>query len=139
MAERVIDQWAGLNHKSIMTGTPGNAPAAPTWVPRTEWRRLNAYRVLAAYRLNAAREYAAADSDDDRMARREYGDADLLIRQTAAAMIGRGASLAVVGSERPPEEPPADASAEQFAEFTAGRDEFMNVEDVEGGLGPRAG
>ncbi len=27
-------------------------------------------------------------------------------------------------------------TAEQFAEFTAGRDEFMNVEDVEGGLGP---
>lgn len=115
--ERVIDQWAGLNHKGIMHGSPGNVPEQPSWVPREEFRRLNAYRVLAAYRLNASKEFVQASSDDERLARREYGDADLFVRQVAAAVIGRGASLSVIGANRPPEEPPEDASPEQTAEF----------------------
>lgn len=117
MAERIIDQWAGLNHKTIMRGLGSAVEDLPSWVPRSEFRRLNAYRILAAYRLNASREFVEADSDDDRVDRREYGDADLFVRQVAAAVIGRGASLSVTGSNRPPEEPPEDASPEQVAEF----------------------
>lgn len=115
--ERVIDQWAGLNHKGIMHGAPGGVPEQPSWVPRDEFRRLNAYRVLAAYRLNAAKEFVAADDDTERLSRREYGDADLFVRQVAAAVIGRGASLSVIGSNRPPEEPPEDADPEQTQEY----------------------
>lgn len=118
MTERTLDQWAGLNHKSLMgpIGDP-NIAALPSWVPREEIRRLNAYRILWAYRANTAREFVDASTDEERLSRREYGDADLLVRQTAAAIIGRGASLLVTGSNRPPELPQQDATPEQIATY----------------------
>jgi len=128
MTDRVLDQWAGLNHKSLMSPT-GDVRISnlPTWVPRDESRRLNAYRILWAYRANTAKEFVEADTDEERMARREYGDADLLVRQTAAAIIGRGASLRVTGSNRPPEEPPEGADPAQVDEYKRIKDDYPQI------------
>jgi hypothetical protein len=124
VTERIIDQWAGLNHKPVMQGRSTTAPEPPSWIPRLDRRRLTAYIVLAAYRLNAAKEFVDIDTSADadradlqRLARREYGDADLFIRQTAAAIVGRGATLTVIGAEAPPEEPPETAGELVKAEF----------------------
>lgn len=136
--DRIIDQWAGLNHKPIMQGTYTNVQGPPNWVHRDERRRLQAYMILAAYRLNSAREFVAVDTstdapdpDDQRLARREYGDADLFIRQTAAAIIGRGATLKVLGADKPPEEPPAEAGEQVRQEYERVKAAYPQL--VEGG------
>lgn len=117
MTVPVQDHWAGLNHKAIMRGEfTGDLPVAPTWVPPDDKRRLDAYSVLNAYRTNNANVFVRA-SDEVKANRREYGDSELLIGQVSAAIVGRGARLAVEGAERPPEEPPEGASAEEQARF----------------------
>lgn len=116
--DRVIDQWAGLNHKALMRDSAtATVPGPATWIPRDEFRRINAYRILSGYRLNAAKEFVEATDETERLFRREYGDADLFVRQTAAAIIGRGAALQVAGSNRPPEDPPEDAPQSVIDEF----------------------
>ena len=127
MSDRILDQWAGLNHKPIMAGTAANTLDAPSWVPRSERRRLNAYRVLWAYRANTAKEFVDYELEADRAARREYGDADLFVRQVAAATIGLGAQLRVAGAARPPVEPPEGASDADHQEFKRVKSAYPSI------------
>lgn len=127
MTVPIQDHWAPLNHKSIMRDDfTGSVPLPPTWVPKREQRRLNAYTVLGAYLNNNANVYVRA-SEEIRALRREYGDAMLLVSQVASAIIGRGARVSVAGADRPPEEPPEDASAQQKAEFERVRADYGNI------------
>ena len=79
-----IDQYSPLSHK--LPFRDGAARLAPTWVPTTQIRRLDAYKVLAAYRGNVARNFLPdLEGAGDR---REYGDAELLVQRTASGVHG---------------------------------------------------
>lgn len=96
----VMDSWAALSHKPALDDRSPNAPGErpKTWVGEHR-RRLAAYMLLHAYRENVARWYVKTSSEDQRNIRREYGDSDLLVRQVAASVLGRGARIAVEGAE----------------------------------------
>ncbi len=106
----IIDQYSPLSHKLPLRDTaPTNL--APTWVPTDQQRRLNAYKVLAAYRHNVARHLAAGTlTEDDRDKRREYGDAELLVTRTAGGVLGDQIQITVDGADEDipdtPELPP---------------------------------
>lgn len=117
----ILDQWTPLAHKTaIATSRTGRLAEqlAPTWVPPDEQRRINAYTLLAAYRLNAARYHTNTDQADQDE-RREYGDAALIISRVAAAVLGSTTTIAVPGAEpvaatpalpEQPDEPGDDAT-----------------------------
>ena len=97
MATRIpdIDQYSPLSHK--LPFRDGAARLAPTWVPTTQIRRLDAYKVLAAYRGNVARNFLPdLEGAGDR---REYGDAELLVQRTASGVLGDTIQLIVDGAD----------------------------------------
>lgn len=128
-ADVLIDPWTGLSHKALLGPSSKGARQgiAPTWVG-SHTRRLNAYRVLAAYLANVARAFlpstrAPEDIDDHR----EYGDAATLRDQVVAAVLGEEPSIMVDGAgvePHEPEDPGEDATPEERAAFTAARAEF---------------
>jgi hypothetical protein len=118
-----IDIYAPLSHKqAIGPNADAAASLAPTWVPKRERRRLDAYRIRASYRLNIARYLARSEAEivrDDagralRFAetdagiedRREYGDAELLVDRVVAGVLGDNFELVVDGADADlPDEP----------------------------------
>jgi hypothetical protein len=96
----VLDRWATLGHKEAMRNGHGTGPAvAATWVGEHR-RRLTAYKVLAAYRENCAKEFLpAAATDAERADRREYGEPDLLVERVVAGVLGDQIEVAVDGAD----------------------------------------
>lgn len=117
--EITLDEYSPLDHL-IGTGDHPTLNTAPSWVPAEERRRLDAYKVLAAFRGNSARHWYQGGDDEDREGRREYGDADLLVRRVVAGVLGDDTQIVVEGADveipampplpEEPEEPGEDAS-----------------------------
>jgi hypothetical protein len=122
-SEIVIDQWSPLSHKDVI-GDPF-APnlrrsLAPSWVPVGEQRRIDAYRVLAAYRDNVARWFLTSTlTVEQRREWREYGDVASFSDRVVASILGEDWTITVDGAagelEPPstdarPADPPAEAS-----------------------------
>jgi hypothetical protein len=99
--ELIIDTWGALAYKPAFqaaaegrpTRLPG--PAAASWVPESDRRRLAAYTVLAAYDTNQAAVLLGEDGTD----RREYGDPSLIVDQTLAHLLGESQQIVVAGTE----------------------------------------
>ena len=122
----IIDQYSGLDHKRKWLGR--TVQTAPTWVGEHH-RRLEAYKLLAAYVNNAARAYLDTDDEGVRDRRREFGDANVIVETIVDAIIGEDARIAVDGAgqttrpdesgEAVPVDPTADALQEWFDEWDA--------------------
>ncbi len=98
MAARIpqIDQYSPLSHKLPLR--EDGTRLAPSWVPATEVRRLDAYKVLAAYRGNVARHFLPELTDG--ADRREYGDAELLVQRTSSGVLGDSLQIAVTDADQ---------------------------------------
>lgn len=101
--EVVFDTWTPLSFKWVLrtghrAGTPGVAWQAPIWVGRHA-RRLQAYKVLQAYRDNSSRFFLNTLDDDIIDKRREYGDAELIVSTIVDAVLGDGQTFHVDGAE----------------------------------------
>lgn len=105
LRELLIDAWTALDFKRLISQTrfgPSLTPSLiPTWVGKHQ-RRLQAYALLRAYRENSSRFFLDVsgvtnpDAQDDH---REYGDAELLVQQVRAALIGDNFLLTVPGAD----------------------------------------
>lgn len=116
----ILDLWAPLSHKGPLADDRPSSVGVPTWVSVRDQRRLAAYRVLAAYRLNCARNFLPAwVAQEDREKRREYGDPDLLVDRIRAGVLGEDPEIVVEGADvdlpdepdlpEPPVQPDPDA------------------------------
>ncbi|MET8182219.1 hypothetical protein [Streptomyces sp. NPDC005336] len=93
----IIDTWGALSYKPAFqqaaegrpTRLPG--PAAASWVPEEDRRRLAAYTMLAAYDTNQAAALLSEGGSD----RREYGDPSLIVNQTLAHLLGETQKIMV--------------------------------------------
>ncbi len=106
-----LDQWSGLAHKALVgpgtTELTSNVSLAPTWVGKHS-RRLNAYRVLAAYLGNVARAFLPSNTDPTkRVEHREYGDPAVLVDQIVSSLLGEEQEIVVDGAIAEPEPPDA--------------------------------
>lgn len=120
--EIVFDAWTAMNFKRAMGNrkNPGHGWAMPTWTGRHN-RRLMAYRILAAYIDNTAREFLAQASAVERSEHREYGDAALIRDTILSALLGDEQRVAVPGAEeddpdagRQDQDAPAKLALEQW-------------------------
>jgi hypothetical protein len=100
----VIDQWTALCHKAGLDPDTGNIPGwePQPWVPRDARRRLTAYRILAAYVSNVAREVMAHTDPQVRREHREFGDPAVMVSRIVSGLIGSEPRLAVTGGGQPP-------------------------------------
>lgn len=142
--DQPLDLYAPLSHKGVLNGTSTpDSSLAPTWVPKDERRRLAAYKVLAAYRSNAARRFlpkpGAAFYEregfgrhnelDGRDTRREYGDAELIVDRIRAGVLGDQVEIVVDGADDDlpdepdlpprPDQPEAEAEGSDSADGSA--------------------
>jgi hypothetical protein len=109
----IIDQYSPLSHKSVIAGMYGTGVAVwtgPSWVPMDDRRRLDAYRIRAAYLLNVARHFLTA-SFGEQAERREYGDAAVLRDRVVAGILGDDVQIVVDGAA--PDLPDAPDIAEK--------------------------
>jgi hypothetical protein len=121
-----IDVYSPLSHKRPLDPTEPASTVA-NWVPVDQRRRLDAYRVLAAYMRNVARWFDRDDPEDPQAweKRREYGDPAALVRRVRAAVLGDGFQFVVDGADvEPPLVPelpdePADPGPIVEGEVTA--------------------
>lgn len=113
-----IDLWSPLDRKTTnLAGT--TLRLAPTWVPDSETRRLNAYIVRHAYRSNQAWRHQPGGVTPDNAKHREYGDPALYEDRMVAAIRGDVQTITVDGADddllagptlpERPVEPAADA------------------------------
>ncbi|WP_123821491.1 hypothetical protein [Kitasatospora cineracea] len=115
LRELVIDAWSWLNYKPVMSSLPrrGSGPFAELasgWVPPEDWRRLQAYKILAAYDQNQAGGLAAAAGDDAGLDRRELGDAAKLNTSALGYLLGASQSIVVPGAEAIGQDPGPEAA-----------------------------
>lgn len=105
--ELVFDTWTPLSFKRALgakTQVGGTSWLAPRWVG-DHARRLQAYKVLAAYLGNAARFFLQTTDLKVRDAHREYGDAALMRGQILAALLGDEQQISVPGADSFEEDP----------------------------------
>lgn len=95
LQEVILDQWSSLDYKKLFHD--GRAFMAPTWVGDHQ-RRLQAYRLLQAYRDNFSREWVELNVEK-RRERREYGDADVIVETIVAAILGNDPAIRVDGAD----------------------------------------
>jgi hypothetical protein len=114
--ELIYDAWTPLSFKRALgpKRQPGFSWVAPTWVGEHA-RRLQAYKILQSYVDNAARHFLILDSDDDRAAHREYGDAALVSSTIQAALLGSEQTIVTAGADDYREELDDDADPEDVA------------------------
>jgi len=116
-----IDRYAPLSHKAgLRAGTAAGAFLAPMWVPKEHHRRLAAYRILAGYLSNTAREFLVSEgmTPAKRLSHREFGDPHLLVTRVAHGVLGDDPQVAVGGAvveavpslPEAPDDLPPDAS-----------------------------
>jgi hypothetical protein len=127
----ILDNWAALSHKAAIAepSTTSYGPQPWTWIGAENKRRLTAYTILEAYRRNVARWYVQASSEEQRAIRREYGDPDLLMRQIAASVLGRGYRISVEGADD--EGKNADDSGSTSGPATSRQEELARWSDDE--------
>ncbi len=104
LRDLVIDAWSWLNYKPVMANPirRGSGPfgeLAAGWVPPEDLRRLQAYKLLAAYDNNQAGQLAAVAGDEAGLERRELGDASKLIDTALGYMLGSEQTIVVPGAE----------------------------------------
>lgn len=92
----LVDSYSAYDYKPAFR--EGHAGQAPTWVDKDNRRRLAAYILLRAYLENTARSYLV--NDEDAEARREYGDANLIVETLVDAVLGEDARVMVRGANR---------------------------------------
>lgn len=155
----VFDPWTQLDHKDEVRTANQPSAAVPSWVGRHA-RRLAAYKVLLAYQENSARvflsaavgealagelsvEQVVALAEEARRARREYGDAEMIVGRAVDALLGDDVEIVVpdAAGEEPaePELPPepeapaegADEVARRIAEVRRARWESDALEAVD--------
>jgi len=99
----IIDLWSSIDHKAGMGKTGGGIDGAPKWLPAADKRRLNFYLRVKAYLETVARELLIADPKEPERkdSWREFGDPAVLCLRVAAAMLGKGPQLGIVGSDIP--------------------------------------
>lgn len=133
MPDRTLDNYAALSHKAAIS-EPSiarnglNGPFPWDWVGAENKRRLVAYTILEAYRRNVARWYVTASSEEVRDIRREYGDPDLLMRQVASSVLGRGYRIRVEDGDDT-ESGPEKTRQDELAEWS--EDEQMELKLLE--------
>lgn len=103
----IVDKYSGLSHKAVIGESrfdpaEGGFPVVPSWVPVSEHRRLTAYKVLAAYGENVARGFLNTTSPKIQDARREYGDAHLIVDRIVSGVLGDTVAVEVEGANEPP-------------------------------------
>jgi len=98
--QRILDPWTWFSFKGPWQSPSTAKPVlVPSWIGHEHLRRLWAYSTLEAYFRNAARLWLNDEaSEEDRKARREYGDPMLLVEQTRASLYGDKISLIVKGA-----------------------------------------
>ena len=133
MPDRTLDNYAALSHKKAIsepsTARNGvNGPFPWDWVGAEHKRRLVAYTILEAYRRNVARWYVTASNEEVRDARREYGDSDLLMRQVASSVLGRGYRIRTEDGDEN-ESGPEKARQDELEEWS--EDEQMELKLLE--------
>lgn len=121
-----IDLWSPLDRKT--TNMVNRLRLAPTWVPPTEVRRLNAYGIRHAYRSNQAYRYLKGGPEAN-ATHREYGDPALYEDRMVAAIRGDVQTITVDGADddllagptlpERPTAPPADAPTIDQTIYTA--------------------
>src|SRR5436190_19197316 len=99
----VIDTYSNLRYKRAVDNP---RRYAGTWVPTIDLDRLTAYRVLAAYRENIAREHIPTTNEDDRRSHREYGDAELIVHRVVSGVLGDDVQVVVDGADDDPPDTP---------------------------------
>lgn len=120
--ELIIDAWTALDFKRLFAknriGQSTQGPSlVPNWVGPHHLRRLQAYTLLRAYRENSSRFFldfdeATAANANMRDDHREYGDAELLVQQVRAALIGDEFRITLPGAN---ETDPADVDPTALA------------------------
>lgn len=101
----VIDAWSWLNYKPLYSDTLGmpNRRAFPeahaTWVPEADYRRLAAYKLLAAYDNNQVAELSEFRDGEEARERREFGDPSMFIETITSHVLGDEQTLTVPGAE----------------------------------------
>lgn len=117
----ILDQWTPLSHKYVIGTGAWQQPTGvvPSWVGYHQ-RRLNAYKVLQSYVDNVARHYLAATDLATRNEHREYGDANLLVQQILAALLGDSTEIVVDGAD--------EYDAEMGARRAAAEDELVQAQ-----------
>ncbi|MFJ4184126.1 hypothetical protein [Kitasatospora sp. NPDC089509] len=76
------------------------AELASGWVPDDDLRRLQAYKLLAAYDNNQAGQLAVASGDETGLDRRELGDASKVIESALGYLLGAEQTIVVPGAEQ---------------------------------------
>jgi hypothetical protein len=119
----VLDVWSPLSHKYTMRARPGEPePQKPGWMSQADWRRLCAYRLRFSYLQNVSREYIGAPLDNSQSGEterddfREYGDANLIISQAVAAVLGDDQQIVVDGADQDTSAKPKKSPEERLAE-----------------------
>lgn len=98
--QHIIDAWTWFDHKPSMANGGRGAWLAPSWIGEHH-RRLQAYRLLDSYYMNSAREWMdSLLADDERLNRREYGDAQTVVNQIVTSLLGIDQSIVVGGDEQ---------------------------------------
>lgn len=104
----VIDPWSYMTHKGRFSDSANSkAWAAPGWIADLQdRRRVQAYILLASYSHNMARHWLnlPPDKEYQRDKHREYGDANLLIEQIVASVLGKGHGIMIEGAQEPIED-----------------------------------
>lgn len=114
----IIDNWSTLDYKRPFRDARGTPWLAPSWVDEDNHRRLEAYKLLAAYLENASRAYLDEESEDKRNQRREYGDPQLIVETILASILGRDPQLRVDGADETDDEGnPLDGAAAALQEW----------------------
>lgn len=145
----VNDTYTPLNRWPDLGDGTTRPPAAQTWVDDVDARRLAAYRLLAAYRNNAARYYLPdtlwqrpeiVTGDGKSIERdlapaeklREYGDPALLVDQARSLLLGEEQRVHVPDAAPLPDDATEEQQATQaFAQLFLDRlDEWADVEDL---------
>ena len=104
LRELVIDAWSWLNYKPIMSqpirsGIGPFGDLAAGWVPPEDLRRLQSYKVLAAYDQGQAGQLAFAAGDENGLDRRELGDPAKLNAAALGYLLGASQQIVVPGAE----------------------------------------
>lgn len=89
MSQPTLDLYAPLNHIPLMGSD--RHKYTPTWIPKSEERRLTAYEILSRFTANQANTLRTDPTA--RASLREYGDAELLVTTTRDLVLGETQTL----------------------------------------------
>lgn len=96
-----IDPWSFLDYKSTFVQKNQRQNGVwinPTWIG-DHFRRIQAYKLLESYCRNAARYWLGTDVDEDeRRARREYGDPNVFLETIKSSLLGDQQVIRVDGA-----------------------------------------